>query len=143
MNLLVLRADGYRCRHIEAHLVRCAGCRRDAERLVAACRVENHEAHLLDEIFENLQVRMQAWCSLGGLPGGHQFLGVRRRKAAEDLVDAIELYFGKEAARRIACSAGWDVPDRRLIPVAKPLFSAFLGKRAADALASRIANATT
>ena len=42
---------------------------------------------------------------------------------------------------RIRHGAPWDAPDLRMMAAAKPLFNAFLGRRAAEALADRIAAA--
>jgi hypothetical protein len=52
-------------------------------------------------------------------------------------LQAIELYFGEEAARRIEGSAPGN--STHLVPATRQLFATFLGRKAADVLASRIA----
>ena len=141
-------ADGRRDSSVDVHLARCTQCRQKTSLLCAAvkaARCQNQTdqyrtAQLLRETFGDLQIQMQAWTSLRGmaferpLPGGVQ---------GSQLSKAIEFYFGKEAARRLQQSGRWDTADIRLVPLSKPLFSTFLGRKAADALVNRIATATT
>ncbi len=121
MEDLLLWADGGLIARVERHLARCSRCRDQALLLRAASRSAKRtgtgdatDLHLR-QVFENLQQQIQTWCGPSPAP----------RIAA-----ALAFYFGDEAARRLD-----------LIPATKPLFSAFLGKRAADALAHKLADA--
>lgn len=96
---------------IAAHLNRCPACR-DHAALLRASLQDRGSAALLDEIATALRERMREFRVSG-------------------LEAALEHYFGKRALRTLENS---DIPD------AKPLFHAFLGRKAADALASRIAS---
>lgn len=126
MERLVLWADGVPCPVVEAHLAACHRCSRNAALLRAAVaagsrdgQAGNHAAHpVLDEIFDALQEQMRAWRSLP--PRQHWST-------------ALEFYFGKKLARQ----AGSD----RVVPATQVLFNAFLGRKAADALARQIAGA--
>lgn len=141
---LLLRADGYRSPCVEAHLVRCRSCREEAEllrRAVKAGRNKSAPAPPLDEIFDGLKLRVAAWCSLGGLAPARQ--ARTAFPVHSGLKEAVELYFGKEASRRLQHFEPWDAPPVGLIATAKPLFSAFLGSEAADMLTRRIADAVS
>jgi len=140
IELLALRAEGFRSRPLEIHLRHCVRCRQDAER-VSAAWLGRRTAEVPDELFENLQLGIRAWCSLSGLPAPH--LDSQAPDSAHRLSAAVEIYFGKEAARRIGRCVRADAPETRLAPATRPLFNAFLGRRAADALVSRIARAAT
>jgi hypothetical protein len=79
---------------------------------------------------------MRAWRHLQGrptspLPSSSARSVVNRRIAA-----AVTIYFGARAAVHLQRSAECD--ERYLFPASQALFSAFLGKRAADALARQI-----
>ncbi len=63
------------------------------------------------------------------------------RQANRELSRALAVYFGDETARRIQGCGRADALGRTLAPVTRPLFTSFLGRKAADALASRIAGA--
>jgi anti-sigma factor RsiW len=127
MERLVLWADGVPCPDVEAHLAACHRCSRNAALLRAAvaagCRegqAGNHAAHpVLDEIFDALQEQMRAW----------RFSAEREQHWGS----ALEFYFGKKLARQ----GGSD----RIVPASQVLFNAFLGRRAADALARQISGA--
>jgi len=135
---LLDHADGRMSAAVGQHLARCGRCRQEAARLSAAvCRPSAGAA--LADIHSDLKLRMQAWLSLGGGTAAEQ---TSRQLEPGRLAGALDLYFGRRAATRIQACVSGHVPEPRLIPIAKPLFSAFLGRRAADALASRIAAAT-
>ena len=127
MERLVARADGVSCPDLEAHLARCNRCNRNAALLGAAIAAacDNEQAGsdaacpVLHEIFNDLQEQMHAWCSLGA--------------RQQHWSSALEFYFGKELARQ----AGTD----RVVPATQVLFNAFLGRKAADAVARQIAGA--
>ncbi len=144
----ILRADGEGLSELEEHLARCAQCRRHAELLQTAvrCAHEGERADaisttpLLNETFRNVQLHMRAWCSLGGLTPGRQSAG--RRRGHSGLSKAVEFYFGKETARRIECCPRWGAADHPLTAITNPLFKAFLGTIAADAVARQIATST-
>ncbi len=127
MESLVVRADGRQCPELEAHLAKCPRCNEDAELLRAAVeagRDDKQSGHkrasaVLNEVFGNLQTQMRAWCCLGG--------------RQQHWMTALEFYFGKEISRQ----AG----DCGVPPATKPLFHAFLGRKAADAVARQIASA--
>jgi hypothetical protein len=51
---------------------------------------------------------------------------------------AVKFYFGQEAANRIARSGQQGAHESHLLPAIKPLFSAFLGRKAADSVARHI-----
>lgn len=141
---LLLRAEGHRLPHVEAHLVRCRSCREEAQLLLHAIQSSRCEPAMtppLDEVFQGLELRVAAWCSLGELAPRR---GARTARSVHSgLTEALELYFGKEVSQRLQHSRPWDAPSVGLIATAKPLFSAFLGSDAADALTQRIVNAVT
>jgi len=148
MESLLSHADGRRDSSVEAHLARCAQCRQKTSLLCAAVKAARGQsqtdqyrtAQLLNETFGNLQIQMQAWTSLRGTASERPFA---RGVQVSQLSKALEFYFGREAARRLQQSGRWDPADIRLVPLSKPLFSTFLGRKAADALVHRIAAATT
>ena len=149
MERLIKRADGEHSPALEAHLMRCAPCRENAEslrRAVCAARdgergAGGHTAPLLQELFSNLQLQMRAWYSLDELlPQRQSHERVLRRSG---ISKAVEFYFGKEIARRLQSCTRWDEADHTSTAITAPLFKAFLGRRAAEAVASRIAGATT
>jgi hypothetical protein len=82
-----------------------------------ALHIDAATAAVLDDVFEHLQLRIRA------VRDGHCQVNA-----------AVEHYFGKPAVRKLANEAG-------LISNAKPLFNAFLGRKAADALTSHLASA--
>ena len=142
MESLILHAEGSKCRSLERHLQRCARCREAAALLKGAVQPSREpepcDAQLLSEIFENLQLQMRAWCSLAGFTAGTR----TRKRRFPRLMEAIEFYFGKEAAIRIDGCARWNAADHwELIPVTRPLFNTFLGRKAADALVQKITGA--
>ncbi len=139
-------ATGSSHRKIALHLVRCERCRDTAARLRVAIAVpaESHASESLarerciEDVFERLQARMQAWNSLSGVATAPRVLPVRTR-AVHRQYRALELYFGRGTAERIAHS-GRRGTYRHLLPAAEPLFHAFLGRRAAEALTRQIAD---
>jgi len=139
IELLALRAEGVRHRAVDAHVRRCRKCRHEAD-LIAAARSRRCATEVPGDLFENLQLGIRAWCSLSGV-GDAATDGAPAARA--ELSDAMETYFGKEAARRIRGCIRSEAPEARLAPATRPLFNSFLGRRAADALVSRIAGATS
>lgn len=145
MERLILRADGAQSPEVEAHLAGCRRCQIKAEffrsAVEAANQYDSTATVVLEETWRNLQLQMRAWCLLGGLTARQK----RRDRGSHTsrLSEAVEFYFGKEAARRIETGARWDAADCASIPMTKPLFSAFLGRKAAEALTHRISSATT
>ncbi len=147
MENLIRWADGERLPGVERHLARCARCRHHAQLLRSATASANQAlagsesaaAPHVKRVFENLQLQMKTWCSLRALSESR----VGEPRQAPRIAGALAFYFGKEAARRIEHSARWDDGDACLIPATKPLFSAFLGKKAADALAHKLAGAAS
>ena len=137
LDLLVMRAEGSRWWSVETHVARCARCRENANRIHAA---EPAGGLAADRTFEHLQLRMRAWRSLAGLTHSAESQAREGDSSGTRLAQAIEVYFGREAARRIQrVTRGNERPP--VIPAAKPLFAAFLGRRAADALARKIGGA--
>jgi hypothetical protein len=128
-------------RRIAMHLVTCDRCRRHAELLHEAreqtpLSVTGRRNLALDDLLRNLRANMRAWRHLQGRVAlGPRSSGARsainRRIAA-----AVTMYFGARAAVHLERSAESD--ERHLFPASQALFSAFLGKRAADALARQI-----
>jgi len=104
-------AEGKGRAGIAAHLNRCRACSEHAALLRASVH-DPASTPLLDEVATALRERMREFNASG-------------------LEAALEHYFGKGALRTLENS---DIPD------ARPLFHAFLGRKAADALASRIAS---
>jgi hypothetical protein len=127
-------------REVARHLLGCPRCRETALRIRMSAGVPEEAAHdaALGETFDHLHVRMQAWNSLSGASTARHILPLRARSAHRQY-SALEVYFGKETADRIIHSARRDSSDRRLMPAAEPLFHAFLGRRAAEALVRQIA----
>lgn len=142
---LLQHAEGHRSVHVEAHLACCATCRDEAELLAGAIRAARAPASPngppLEEVFDVLQRRVAAWCSLGRSATRRQPGTSQPRHPG--LAAALELYFGNEVSSRLQRSEPWNAPPVGLISAAKPLFSAFLGREAADALTRRIADAVT
>jgi hypothetical protein len=138
LDLLVLRSEGLRWWPVEFHIGRCTAC------LQAARRVQiSEEAGALapHETLEYLQLGMRTWRALAGLTFGPRTRQERRAGSGRTLLQAVELYFGKEAARRIQDSA--PANSSHLAPAMKQLFATFLGRKAAEALATRIGRTTT
>jgi hypothetical protein len=128
-------------RELLPHLTRCRRCRETALRIrCAVARAADQAAPVpaLDETLDELQIRMQAWTSLS------EAVSIRRAaplgcRTAHRQYSALETYFGTETADRVLHSARRDTTDHRLMPAAEPLFHAFLGRRAAEALVRQIA----
>ncbi len=139
LETLVRAADGLGPDGVDAHLARCTRCHEQVARIREAIGRAHPGDPVLDEVFEGLQLRIRAWCSLGGIadPNGLRIAPQKNR----ELSRALAVYFGDEAARRIQRCERRDVSGRALAPVATPLFTSFLGRKAAEALASRIAGA--
>lgn len=120
------------------HIERCMVCHAQAVRIRRACQQAREEAAGAGELsalsiaLESLQTRMRAW------PGNWQ--RHTPDPANRRLTRTIEVYFGREAASRLAKASGGE-PGRHLVTAMKPMFSAFLGAAAADALAEQIAGA--
>jgi len=121
------------------HLERCTVCRahalliRHASQKAREDEVGVGELSTLANAFERLQTCMGAW------PGNWRRHA--RNPAHARLTRTIEVYFGREAASRLAKASGGSEPERHLMLVMKPMFSAFLGAAAADALVEQIAGA--
>ena len=133
-------------RALDAHITVCRKCREDARTLREAQTQLRHigveqlsrQAILLKDGLHNLEASMRVWSALRGLLPEipqHNFL---RSSVNLRSTRAVELYFGLEAANRIARSAQQGVPEPHLLPAIKPLFSAFLGRKAADSVARHI-----
>lgn len=108
----------------DRHLKRCAPCRVKAQLIRgAAQKARGHGSAdpMLAGTLDRLQARMRN----------------RRSPVEERLTIAVETYFGREAVHRMPAAA--DAPGRHRVLRMKPLFSAFLGASAADALAEQIA----
>ena len=133
LDALVLRCEGLRCWPVEFHLERCAACRETARRVQVS---EQAGGLAPSDTLEHLQFGMRTWRSLAGLSFSGETQEGRSAGSGRTLLQAVELYFGKEAARRIQDSAPPD--GMHLVPATRQLFATFLGRKAADALASRI-----
>jgi len=138
LDTLVLRCEGWRCWSVEFHLERCAACLETARRVQISEDAGGLAPH---ETLEYLQLGMRTWRALAGLTFGPRTGQERREASGRTLLQAIELYFGKEAARRIQASA--PANSSHLTPAMKQLFATFLGRKAAEALAARIGRMTT
>jgi hypothetical protein len=147
MESLLLQADGRTVRPVQRHLARCAYCRETAQALSAAVQ-QAHEvgelnrtrsAVLLQDAYENLCTQIQAWRSLSESAPAHRVRGSHR--SSRHLLAALEFYFGVETARRMEQATRWNAPDKHLVSSTKPFFTAFLGRKAAEALAEQIAGA--
>lgn len=139
------RPDGAEPPALSAHMRSCPQCNREVQRIrLARDAAETDTAeHLpaLSEVFESLECGMRAWSALQA-PDADR-ISVRPSDTEPRLTtQALELYFGKEAAQRIQVSARWNDADDRLLPASKLLFHTFLGRRAAAALARQIAGQT-
>jgi len=125
------------------HFDRCSRCRHHAGLIrrsmesAAAREPGALETRMLDQVYRDLQMRMRAWSLLSGLTSSGRVQRFRN-PANQRVTHAIEIYFGREAASRIASAVDNRGPDQHLAPTVKPLFSAFLGVKAADALAHRL-----
>jgi hypothetical protein len=137
MDELVAWADRTAGGALTPHLTRCRRCRKVAVamRLAQAGRVEH--ANVLDETFEQLQIRMRVWTALSEDASAGLAAPLRTR-AAHRQYSALETFFGKETAERLLQSARRGTVDHRLMPAAEPLFHAFLGRKAAEALVRQI-----
>lgn len=116
-------------RNTGRHLQGCQECRTRALLIRRACQKAREDgpgagdASALAAAFERLEAGMRAW----------------PRHAR--LTRTVEVYFGREAASRLAKVSGGCEPAHHLALSLKPMFSAFLGAAAADALAEQIAGA--
>lgn len=139
LETLLRAADGLGPDGVDAHLARCTRCHEQVARIREAMGRAHSGDPALDEVFEGLQLRIRAWCSLGEIadPVGSRVSPPANR----ELSGALAVYFGEETARRIQRCERRDASGRALAPVARPLFTSFLGRKAAEALASRIAGA--
>jgi len=139
MEDLVGWADGTAHPGTDRHLERCAVCRAHALRIRYASQkarddeIGAGELSALTIAFERLQTRMRAW------PGTRQRHA--RNPVHARVTRTIEFYFGRVAASRLVNASGGKEPERHLVLVMKPMFSAFLGAAAADALVKQIAGA--
>jgi len=140
MGSLLRRADGQRSPGVERHLRRCAGCRRQTALIEEAAVRRPAGEPVLEKLFESIDLRIDAWCSLAGVDRGRDAADARIIDSA--LTRTLEMYFGSGTARRIQSCGRGDISGRRLVPVATPLFASFLGQKAAESLASRIVRAT-
>ena len=123
---LVDWADGKARPRIVAHLARCRTCREQGRRIresVQAAQRGEIPQRALDEALRSLEIRMNA-----------------ARKGGSNVAAALEHYFGKQAVHELESSTGRDAGQTPLLSGAKPLFHAFLGRKAADALTSRLAD---
>lgn len=134
---------------LEAHLTRCNRCCEDARSIRAAAdsreRAWNQRAHqvrLLEEGFDDLEAGMCLWSSLRGLVPLGPRRGLLGSAINQRLTRAVSLYFGQEAASRVAVSPHPGSPERPLLTAIKPLFNAFLGRKAADSLVRHIDHTT-
>jgi len=126
MESLVEWADGQASPGIVAHLARCRPCWEQGLRIrdsVQAARRGEIPEGTLEEVLQELQMRMR-----GALAGG------------SNVAAALEHYFGKQVVRELESSTHWDAGQKPLLSGARPLFHAFLGRKAADALTSRLAD---
>ncbi|HLM97939.1 MAG TPA: zf-HC2 domain-containing protein [Bryobacteraceae bacterium] len=131
---------------LEAHLAVCRKCDEDARTLREAqthlrqigSEQRNRQAILLNDGLCNLEASMRVWSALRGLPPEIPHRNFLRNSVNLRSTRAVELYFGQEAANRIARSAKLGAHEPHLLPAIKPLFSAFLGRRAAESVARHI-----
>lgn len=140
MERLLAHVDGNAVGGVQEHLARCAHCSETVALLSAAKRPDpsqmEHMATLLSEAREGLHFQMNAWRALRErTPRGRVHEGQHR---PHRLFDALAFYFGDEAARRLDRGARWDATDDLLVSSAKPFFAAFLGRKAAEALAREV-----
>lgn len=148
MESLIAHIHGLAAPEVQEHLIRCRECRTTVQLLQAAAQaarnndpaVEERVTSLLHDTYESLDGQMRAWCSLAERLPRHRVH--KKQGRSQRLFNAFEFYFGNEAARRLDC-ARRDAADQLLISSAKPFFTAFLGRKAADALAREIAGVTT
>jgi anti-sigma factor RsiW len=131
-------SDAAEARRVAAHMFGCAQCRRHAE-LVYEARARHlcsaHEA--IEDGLRDLHAQMRAWRHLQGHAHRHAGPSPTRSAINRRIAAAVTVYFGARAAVHLERSA--DSDERHLFPASQALFSAFLGKRAADALSRRIA----
>lgn len=123
---LLLWAEGESRPRVEAHLAWCGNCREHAALLrdnLQTSSLDETTTALVEDLFETLQLRMRA-------------VGDGRH----DVTAAVEHYFGKQAVSTLASSSHRDASGVRLMSTAQPLFNAFLGRKAADALTRRLAS---
>jgi hypothetical protein len=136
------RSDSTDARRVAAHLISCPGCRRHAELLYAARQARRSPAAEInggaeiDEGLRNLQAQMRAWRYLQGRGACHRQPSFTPSTINRRIGAALTLYFGRRAAAHLERSAEHD--ERHLFPASQALFTAFLGKRAAEALTQRI-----
>ena len=133
-------------RALEAHLEACRKCCEDARTFREAqtqlsqigSEQQSRQAMLLKDGLRNLEASMRVWSALRGvlpeIPQRHFLTSSVNLRSTR----AVELYFGQEAANRIARSARLGAHEPHLLPAIKPLFSAFLGRKAADSVARHI-----
>jgi len=133
-------------RALEAHLTACRKCGQDACTLLEAqthlrqigSEQRSRQAILLKDGLRNLEVSMHVWSALRGLLPEIPQRNFLRSSVNLRSTRAVELYFGQEAANRIARSAQQGAHEPHLLPAIKPLFCAFLGRKAADSVARHI-----
>lgn len=129
-------------RRIAMHLVTCGRCRRHAELLCEARHqastpvAANRHGLAIEDGLRNLHANMRAWRHLQGRAAPPLSPSSARSVINHRIAAAVTMYFGARAAVHLERSAECD--ERHLFPASQALFSAFLGKRAADALARQI-----
>lgn len=148
MDLLISYAEGCSSGVIDAHIAHCERCGRTAQLIASAIRAarEPRQASasitepLLHETLDQLRLQMRAWCSVGGLEQRERHAS--RALPHSHVAKALEFYFGKQVADRMGSCTWWEAAGHPLTAVTNPMFKAFLGKRAADAVARQIASPT-
>lgn len=128
----------------EAHFAGCRQCGEDARRLrdarghPPAQDARGDETRLLQEGLQDLEAGMRVWSALRGCltenPRYFVSSAINLRSTR-----AVKLYFGQEAADRVASSVQQGAHELHLPPAIKPLFNAFLGRKAADSITRHIA----
>jgi len=129
----------------EAHFAGCRQCGDDARRLrdarihLTAPGARGDETRILQEGLQDLEARMRVWSAMRGLlpdnPRHHLARSAINLRSAR----AVKLYFGQEAANRVTRAIQQGPHELHLLPAIKPLFNAFLGRKAADSVARHIA----
>ena len=129
---LLLWIEGKPNRRIDQHILRCETCRKHAEILRVAGQASGSAENVLP-ILAEIGVRLRHSMRARTVSEGSLVEDESLRNRQSNVVSALEFYFGKEAAHSVGNSA----------QETEPLFSAFLGRKAAAVLTSRMASAAS
>ena len=123
---------------ISAHVSGCSRCRECADNIRLAERNRDQADQTVRDLFANLELRIEMWTTLSGRLPIEAQQKARSSRVVRHL-DALEMYFGAQTAKRVGRSIRHGTSDNHVMPAIEPLFSAFLGRTAAEALARQIA----